>query len=62
MVIDSIWLRDFDGAMRKLFAIDHVDAGLDKPALARYADLPAHDAAMQFGEDYDLQRIDIGWY
>jgi hypothetical protein len=62
MVIDSIWLRDFDATMRKLFAIDHVDAGLDKRALARYADLLAHDAAMQFGEDYDLQRVDIGWH
>lgn len=59
--IDSTWLHDFDAAMKKLFAIDHIDAGLDDSGLVRYADMPAKVAAMQFGEDYDLQRVDIGW-
>jgi hypothetical protein len=59
--IDPTWLHDFDAAMKKFFAIDHVDAGMDCSILARYSDLPAQEAAMQFGEDYDLQRIDTGW-
>ncbi len=60
-MVDPEWLRDFDVAMKSLFAIDHIDAGLGNDHLARYADLPAREAALQFGEDYDLSRIDIGW-
>lgn len=60
-IIDPIWLRDFDVAMKLFFAINHIDAGLGECELARYADLPARKAALQFGEDYDLQRVDIGW-
>ena len=61
-IIKPTWLSDFDKAMTLLFAIDHADAGLGDQDLARYADLPARVAALQFGEDYDLQRIDIGWH
>lgn len=60
-IIDPLWLRDFDTAMKALFAIDHFDAGLGNQELARYADLSARDAVLQFGEDYDLQRTD-GWW
>lgn len=59
--IDPDWLREFDAAMKRLFAIDHDDAGLDEEVLLRYADLIPREAALQYGEDYDLQRVDIGW-
>lgn len=59
--VDSSWLCTFDDAMRKLFAIDHDDAGMSEEVILRYADLPPHEAALQFGEDYDLRRIDIDW-
>ncbi len=59
--IDPDWLREFDAAMKKLLAIDHDDAGLDEEVLLRYADLIPREAALQYGEDYDLQRVDIGW-
>lgn len=55
------WLRDFDVAMIRYFLIDHADAGMDEAVLLRYADLPPQTAALQFGEDYELQRMDVGW-
>jgi len=61
MTINQAWLRDFDTALKSMFAIDHEDAGLGDVELARYADLAPRDAALQFGEDYELQRVDIGW-
>ena len=47
--------------MKELFAIDHDDAGMSEEVLLRYADLEPREAALQFGEDYDLQRVDINW-
>lgn len=59
--VDHSWLCGFDDAMKKLFAIDHGDAGMSEEVLLRYADLAPREAALQFGEDYDLQRVDINW-
>ena len=59
--IDSEWLRAFDEALLALFAIDHSDAGMDEFLLGCYADLPPRDAALAFGEDYDLDRDDALW-
>ena len=61
ITVDSSWLSKLDDAMKMLFAIDHDDAGMSEEVLLRYSDLPPREAALQFGEDYDLQRIDIGW-
>jgi len=64
VVMDSIspaWLGDFDAAMVRFFLIDHVDAGMGEAELLRYADLAPEAAALQFGEDYELQRVDVGW-
>ena len=47
--------------MKQLFSIDHDDAGMDEEVLSRYADLSPREAALVFGEDYELQRTDIGW-
>ena len=55
------WLTEFDFYMKKFFAIDHQDAGMDEHQLARYRDLPAREAALTYGEDYDLDRVDQGW-
>lgn len=59
--VDHSWLCRFDDAMKELFAIDHDDAGMSEEVLLRYADLEPREAALQFGEDYDLQRVDINW-
>lgn len=59
--IDSEWLKDFDEALLALFAINHSDAGMDEFLLGCYVDLPPRDAALAFGEDYDLDRDDALW-
>lgn len=59
--IDSEWLEAFDEALLALFAIHHSDAGMDEFLLGCYADLPPRDAALAFGEDYDLDRDDALW-
>jgi len=59
--VDPNWLQDFDTALKRYFLIDHAEAGMGETELARYADLRPHDAALQYGEDYDLQRVDIDW-
>lgn len=60
--IDRDWLQMFDVAMKHLFAIDHVDAGLDDEQLSCFADLPPYEAAMIFGEKFDLARADVYWF
>jgi len=60
-MIDSEWLKAFDEALLALFSIDHSDAGMDEFLLGCYADLPPRDAALAFGEDYDLDRDDALW-
>ena len=59
--IDSEWLKELDEALLALFAINHSDAGMDEFLLGCYADLPPRDAALAFGEDYDLDRDDALW-
>ena len=59
--INQEWLQGFDAAMKKYFAIDHADAGMGDEQLSRYADLPSDQAALAYGEDYDLIRFDMGW-
>lgn len=55
------WLEEFDQAMKRYFAIDHHDAGMSEADIARYRDLEPKEAALQYGEDYDLNRIDGPW-
>lgn len=59
--IDGDWLEAFDEAMLGFFAIDHADAGMDEFLLGCYAGIPAREAALAFGEDYDLNRVDRFW-
>lgn len=59
--IDADWLEAFDEAMLKFFAIDHADAGMDQSLLECYQDLDASEAALAYGEDYDLCRVDTFW-
>lgn len=59
--ISPAWLGDFDAAMIRHFLIDHADVGMGEAELLRYADLPPEAAALQFGEDYELQRVDVDW-
>lgn len=60
-LVDPNWLREFDSEMKRLFAIDHSEAGMGSKELSRYSDMPPREAALCFGEDYDLQRTDIDW-
>lgn len=59
--IDKTWLDAFDQAMRTFYAIDHLDAGMDEPMLLRYCDLEPREAALVYGEDYDLHHVDAWW-
>lgn len=59
--IDADWLREFDEAMLCFFAIDHADAGMCADEISRYADLSPKEAALTFGVDYDLCRVDTFW-
>ena len=56
--IDRVWLDAFDAALVRYFAIGHADAGADEAVLRRYADLPADQAALAFGDYFDLDRLD----
>lgn len=60
--IESEWLNAFDEAMLALFAIDQSDAGMDEFLLGCYADLSPPEAALAFGDDYDLDRDDALWH
>ena len=59
--IDAEWLEAFDKELLHLFAIGHCDAGMDEYLLGCYADLPPREAALAFGNDYDLERDDALW-
>ncbi|MBB3277337.1 hypothetical protein [Pseudoxanthomonas sp. OG2] len=59
--ITAQWRNGFNTALQSHFAITINDAGLTDTDLARYSDLPPEQAALQFGEDYDLDRVDRGW-
>ena len=55
------WLSDFEAFMKQFWGMDLNDAGLDQVQINRYRDLTPKEAALTFGEDYDLDRIDRGW-
>ncbi|WP_256644148.1 hypothetical protein [Stenotrophomonas sp. 9(2022)] len=59
--IDAEWLEDFDRALLSLFAISHGEAGMDAYMLGCYADLEPREAAMAYGNDYDLARTPLLW-
>ncbi len=59
--IDTDWLEEFDEAMLGLFAINHSDAGMDEALLVSYYDLEPREAALAFGNDYDLDRAYVAW-
>lgn len=59
--ITATWRDAFNAALKSHFAITIEDAGLTDTELSRYADLEPKAAALQFGEDYDLDRVDQGW-
>ena len=60
--INMTWRDAFNDALQAHFAITIGDAGLTGTELSRYADLEPKEAALQFGEDYDLDRVDQGWH
>lgn len=57
-MVPESWLHAFDEHMKAFFGIDHQDAGLSDEELLRYTDLEPKEAALVYGEDYDLDRID----
>ena len=44
------------------FALPIQNAGLTDTELSRYSDLQPKEAALTFGEDHDLERVDRGWF
>ena len=59
--ITATWRDAFNAALQSHFAITTDDAGLTDTELSRYADLEPKAAALKFGEDYELDRVDQGW-
>lgn len=59
--IDNVWLEQFDQMMLAFYAIDHADAGMDEALLLTYSDLEPREAALVYGEDYDLHLLDAMW-
>ncbi len=59
--ITATWRDAFNAALQSHFAITIEDAGLSDAELARYVDLEPKAAALQFGEDYELDRVDQSW-
>ncbi len=59
--ITATWLDAFNAALQAHFAITIEEAGLSDAELARYVDLEPKAATLQFGEDYELDRVDRGW-
>lgn len=60
-IINAQWRNGFNTALQSHYAITINDAGLTDTELARYTDLDPKAAALQLGEDYDLDRVDQGW-
>lgn len=56
------WLSDFDGFLQQFYGIDVLDAGVSEEQLIPYRCVPAREAALEYGEEYDLDRIDRGWF
>lgn len=56
------WCHAFNVALQTHFALSIDDAGLTDTELPRYADLGPKEAALTFGEDHDLDRVDHGWF
>ncbi len=54
------WLSDFEGFMKQFWGMDSRDAGMDAQQISHYRDLDPKEAALIFGDDYDLDRIDRG--
>lgn len=57
-MISETWLAAFDKNLKNFFSIDHKDAGLSDEQLLAYTDLEPRDAALMYGEDYNLDRTD----
>lgn len=57
-MIPESWLAAFDEHLLELFGINHVDAGLDDERMLAYTDLEPREAALVFGENYDLDPLD----
>ena len=58
----SRWTNDFGIFLKAYFGMSIHDAGLSESELDRYRDLTPSEAALTFGESYDLDRIDRGWH
>lgn len=57
-MIPANWLEAFNKHLTTLYGINHKDAGASDEELLRYTDLEPREAAIVYGEDYDIERID----
>lgn len=60
--INAQWRHAFNAALQAHFVLTIQDAGLTDTELSRYSDLQPKEAALTFGEDHDLERVDRGWF
>lgn len=57
-MISESWIAAFDAHLMKLFGINHLDAGLVDERMLAYTDLEPREAALAFGEEYELDPVD----
>jgi len=60
--INAQWCTAFNAPLQAHFALPIQNAGLTDTELSRYSDLQPKEAALTFGEDHDLERVDRGWF
>lgn len=60
-MIQQSWIEAFDSHLRKFFGVDHTEVGLYEGEMILYNDLDPREAALVYGEENDLTRIDRGW-
>lgn len=61
-LIPELWVTAFSRECQGLWGLTLKDTGLSDEELAEYMDLDPEEAALVWGEDNNLVRIDRGWF
>lgn len=60
-MIPLTWRDCFYAQIKTLYGMSIEDVGMSNADLEHYMDLEPREAAMVYGEEHDLTRIDRGW-
>ena len=61
-MIPLTWRDCFYAQLKTLFGINASDVNMTNADLEHYQDLEPREAALVYGEENDLTRIDRGWF